>query len=466
MEISKEILDQYRSHFLSTRDPDLIQEFVDNLPYHLKKALKYNPKVFLQSFQIPPDTNWKFHLFRGGRGIGKSFASTSWLYEKIISGAKECAIVCATYSDFLKDIKPVFESHFLQDEIPTYNSMSHQYETKISYRLDKKKCKIKIYSSDQEIRGANIEYVICEEICKWCDCIPEKISSRFNTLVFGVRAKEGIKTQYFISSTPKPFKWFIDFQKEIDKENPIYSQITGSTLDNVFLSDEFKKTVTSMFKGTGFGRQEIYGDLVLEVQGALWNESMIQKQKISIQDYRRITKNLDILKTVVSIDPSVSHTDQSDETGIIVAQHLSDNNAYIIDDYSGKYSPDQWAKESVDAFNRYKADCFIAEKNNGGDLIASNIRTIFRNAPIHLVHAKKGKITRAEPISHLYIQNKVFHVESFPNCYEKLEYQMINYNGDLKCKSPDRLDAMVYALSHLLLNKSYAIRDLENLGDN
>jgi predicted phage terminase large subunit-like protein len=164
---------------------------------------------------------------------------------------------------------------------------------------------------------------------------------------------------------------------------------------------------------------------------------------------KALIKTTDILpnftRTVVAIDPAVTSNKHSDETGIVVCAKGSDDKFYVLDDVSGRYTPDQWAKMAVETYYKYDADKIIAEVNNGGDLVERVIRTVDNNISYGSVRATKGKYLRAEPISALYEQNRVKHLKPF----QFLEDQMANYNPTTFSGSPDRLDALVWGITEL-----------------
>ena len=176
------------------------------------------------------------------------------------------------------------------------------------------------------------------------------------------------------------------------------------------------------------------------MEGALWNRNMISKALVKTTD---VLPNF--TRTVVAIDPAVTQNKNSNETGIVVCAKGTDDKFYVIDDVSGKYSPDAWAKVAVETYYKYDADKIIAEVNNGGDLVERVIRTIDNNISYGSVRATKGKYLRAEPISALYEQNRVKHLKPF----QFLEDQMANYNPTTFTGSPDRLDALVWGITEL-----------------
>jgi predicted phage terminase large subunit-like protein len=176
----------------------------------------------------------------------------------------------------------------------------------------------------------------------------------------------------------------------------------------------------------------------MRVDGALWKRDGIAAARVSqAPDLRRI---------VVGVDPAVTANAASDETGIIVAGLGFDGRYYVLGDYSGRYSPDQWASRVVKAYRDHKADRVIAERNQGGDLVEQNLRTVDRTLPVTTVHAKRGKALRAEPVSSLYEQGRVSHVGALA----ALEDQMTAWDPAGDAESPDRVDALVYALTELM----------------
>ena len=202
--------------------------------------------------------------------------------------------------------------------------------------------------------------------------------------------------------------------------------------------------LSEKYENTRLGRQELYAEVLDDVEGALWSPSMIEKTRVKeIPDMQRV---------VVAIDPAVSNNEDSDETGIIVVGKGFDNRYYILEDLSDRMSADTWANVAINAYYKHKCDRIIAEVNNGGDLVERLIRTVDREVPYKKVHASRGKLVRAEPISALYEQEKVSHVGSFP----KLEDQMCSYTLDSK-SSPDRLDALVWGLTELSKSSGQAI---------
>jgi len=450
-------IDQFRAKFQ--------QIPLSDRPKYLKKMspgelrfLFQNPQIFLFDKQIPPSTNWRYHWYRGGRGIGKTFASTSWLYEKIINGAREVAIVGPDYSTLIKEILPIFESHFPPDQIPKFNGKDNMYKCHNG-------CIVKVYSSETEIRGLNAEYGIAEEICKWCDGIPDKIKDRFRLFNLGVRSRRAKPNpQIFIASTPKPFPIFIEFEKEFLAGNPDYSMVIAETKENIYLSEATKRAYYAEYGNTRFGRQELYGDLLVDNPDALWKADILEKCHITQQVFDKLLRDgvLKVIKAVVAADPAVTTNKFSDETGLIAACLCSDNKVYILEDASGKLTPEQWASKAVELYKKYNAAHIIMESNQGGNLLEQAIKTVDRYVRTQLIHASVGKQTRFEPVVMAYERGEVYHVGNLLG----LESQMLSYNPYLgNQSSPDRADAAAYCVYYLLLGQAAPVqRSTKNFG--
>ena len=190
------------------------------------------------------------------------------------------------------------------------------------------------------------------------------------------------------------------------------------------------------YEGTNLGRQELYAEIIEDFEGALWSRNMIEEA--------RTQEDIPLSKIVVAVDPAVTANKDSDETGILVCGKEYNGEYYVLEDLSGRHSADKWGRIVVNAFYEWEANIITAEVNNGGDLVERLIRNIDDNVPYRAVRATRGKILRAEPIAALYERRKVHHVGAFP----ELESQMCSYTGETNA-SPDRLDALVWALTEL-----------------
>jgi phage terminase large subunit-like protein len=211
----------------------------------------------------------------------------------------------------------------------------------------------------------------------------------------------------------------------------------GSTFENYSLAAAALQTYRDRYEGTKLGRQELYGEVLDDIEGALWTHTVIDRQRIKRENLPELRR------VVVALDPAVTTNDESAETGIIIAAKGEDGRYYILGDLSGRHSAELWARKAVHAYYEFKADRIVGEVNQGGDLIERMLRIIDPKITYKSVSATRGKIVRAEPIAALYEQGKVSHVGAFP----ALEDQMCTYAGT--GKSPDRFDALVWALTEL-----------------
>lgn len=251
-----------------------------------------------------------------------------------------------------------------------------------------------------------------------------------------------------ITTTPRPTKLFRSILAEKD------TFVTkGTTLDNRrHLSPKFMERVYRKYEGTRLGRQELGGEVLDDNPGALWKTSMIEAHRVA-------RAPAELRRVVIGVDPSVSSDETSAETGIIAAGVApckckggeAELHGFVIDDVSEIYTPDEWAQAVAKAYHDHEADRVVAEVNNGGDLVESNLRTLGDSSISYEgVHASRGKAIRAEPVSALYEQGKIHHVGTFP----KLEDQMTQWNPLTDAKSPDRLDALVWAMTKLMLGEA------------
>jgi predicted phage terminase large subunit-like protein len=251
----------------------------------------------------------------------------------------------------------------------------------------------------------------------------------------------GSQPRVLITTTPKPTKLL----KAIIAD-PKTHVTRGRTADNVAnLAPSFVSSIMARYAGTRLGRQELDAEVLSDTPGALWKLD-------DIEAARSLPADLPTLRrVVVAIDPAVSNNENSDETGIIVAGRADDGHAYVLADYSLKASPDGWAREAVKAYHRHHADRIIAEVNNGGALVETTVRMVDPNVSYKAVHASRGKAVRAEPIAALYEQRRVHHVGTFPLLEDQMSAFTSDFDRGRAGYSPDHVDALVWALSELMV---------------
>jgi phage terminase large subunit-like protein len=373
-------------------------------------------------------TNW---LVKAGRGFGKTRVGA----EQVRKWAKDFPIVNLV-GPTVADVRDVMvrgigaNSSIMEicrrDERPEYEP------SKRRLTWPNGAVSLLFTAEDPEsLRGPQHMKVWGDELAAWKypDATMEQIE-------FGLRL--GSSPQGVYTTTPKNTKLV---RRLVDDPNTIVT--SGSTYDNkANLAPKFFSTVVNRHEGTRMGRQELMGELLTDNPGALWTLTAIDLDRIGFLP-------AGLTRIVVGVDPAVTSNEESCETGIVIAaMGLSPEGKddiphfYVIDDLSLLGSPDEWAQKVVVAYAEQKADRIIAEVNNGGDLVEAILRTKRLEFAYQAVHATRGKIRRAEPISALYEQHRVHHVGAFP----QLEDQMCDYVPGKTKQSPDRMDALVWAL--------------------
>jgi predicted phage terminase large subunit-like protein len=283
------------------------------------------------------------------------------------------------------------------------------------------------------LRGPQHDAAVCDALGSWARL------ETWDMLMFRLRL--GRKPRCLVATTPRPTKLIREI---LAREGRDVVVTRGSTYENrANLAPGFFDQVIRKYEGTRLGRQELLAEVLEDVPGALWNREQL--------DQRRRDLALDLQRIVVAIDPAVTSGEEADETGIVVAGKDGNDHGYVLQDLSGRYSPADWARSAIAAYRAHKADRIVAETNNGGEMVEATLRMVDPNIPFIAVHASRGKIVRAEPVAALYEQGRVHHIGMFA----ELEDQMCGFTTDFDREragfSPDRVDALVWALSDLMV---------------
>ena len=289
--------------------------------------------------------------------------------------------------------------------------------------------RIKGFSAEKpdRLRGPQHHGAWCDELAAW------ERPEAFDQLQFGLRL--GTHPQVIVTTTPRPTK----IVKEILKD-PETVVTRGSTYENKDnLAASTLVTLQNKYENTRLGRQELFGEILDDNPGALWTRVGIESARIKLDALPPFTR------VVVGVDPAVTNTEESDSTGIITCGMTADGHYYVLDDSTTKASPQEWATVAVNCYEKYKADRIVAETNNGGDLVIHLLQQVKPTVSTKKVTATRGKYLRAEPIAALYEQGRVHHVGYF----SALEDQMCEYEPGVTQNSPDRMDALVWALTEL-----------------
>jgi phage terminase large subunit-like protein len=379
--------------------------------------------------------NWRVWCLLGGRGSGKTRAGAEWVRgvacgEDVSGEPARIALVGKTMHDvravMIEGVSGLLSVHPGHDR-PVFEPSKRRLTWKNGAVAE-------MFSADEVegLRGPQFSAAWCDELAKWRD--PE---AAWDMLQFGLRL--GAHPQVVVTTTPRPSA----FLKKIMADKATMT-VRLATADNALnLAPAFLAEMNRRYAGSTLGRQELLGEIVEDGFESLWRRSWI--------DAARVAAAPEMRRVVVALDPPVTATLQSDACGIIVAGLGVDGRAYVLADRTiqGR-TPDVWAKAAVAAYDDYEADRMVAEVNQGGDLVIGVVQQYRQNLPVVKVRATRGKWVRAEPVASLYAEGRVVHVGRF----DALEDQLVAFgiDGTVKGKSPDRADALVWAITDLLLS--------------
>lgn len=380
-----------------------------------------------------------------GRGWGKTRVLSEAIHKYAMDnpGAR-MALVGRTTSD-VRDVLILGDSGILEvtppDERPRYRPMVRRV-------VWENGAEAMTFSAERPdgIRGAQFHAAFCDEIGSYRTNSGSSLMNAFDQIKVATRLGEFPKI--FVATTPRRVPQIIDLVEQADKKPDQVLLIRGSTLANRHLSESYKEVITGMYDGTALGRQEIEGELLSDVEGALLHQGVIDEhRRDDVPD--EFWKSLPY--RVVGVDPSVSATPK-DECGIVVCgataeKKLYKRDGFVLEDASVLGPPAVWAKEVVRMARKYRA-VVVAEDNQGGEMVRMVIQEQDPKVPVTLVRSKAGKKARAEPVGLAYERGRVHHTDWFG----LLESQLTTWAPDEGMASPDRLDALTHALTALLVN--------------
>ena len=395
-------------------------------------------------------------LILAGRGFGKTRAGAEWV-AKQMRDQPGCrvALVAATFSDG-RDTMVEGESGLLSvldDAELRGGTRDGGFNRSLGELFHENGSRAKVYSSERprQLRGPQHHFAWCDEAASWEDASKgTEYDTTWSNLLLGLRLGEN--PQAVVTTTPKPCRLIVG-----TREKPgLLAKATitrGNTYENLGnLAPTFRDAILDQYEGTRLGRQELMAEVLTEVPGALWTYDLIEEG--------RLREAPPLRRVVVGVDPAATKT--GDRTGIIIAgvgqcrcKGSPEEHGFVLDDYSLKATPKEWGERVVQGMADYEGDRVVAEVNNGGEMVEHVLRTIDAKIPYKAVHAQKSKQARAEPISALYEQGRVHHIGT----HQDLEDELCSWEPDSGAPSPDRLDALVWALSELMLgNKDYSSR--------
>ncbi len=385
--------------------------------------------------QLPPPGDWQVWLLLAGRGFGKTRTLAEWVCQQAGSGqAGRIALVAATAAD-ARDVLVEGQSGILAVSPPWFRPVYEPSKRRLTWPNG---AMATTFSAEEpeRLRGPQHGAAVCDELGAWSR--PET----WDMLQFGLRL--GRYPRCLVATTPRPTKLIREL---LAREGRDVTVTRGSTYENrVNLAPGFFDQIIRKYEGTRLGRQELNAELLDDVPGALWSGARLEELRWPV--YKSVP---DLVRIVIAIDPATTSGEDADETGIIVAGKDARGHGYVLGDTSGRYPPTDWARLGISLYRQHKADRVVAEVNNGGDMVEATLRMVDPNVAYTAVRATRGKVVRAEPVAALYEQGRIHHIGAFPT----LEDQMCGFTPDLDRKtagfSPDRVDALVWALTDLLV---------------
>ena len=412
-----------------------LQSSLSELPPQLQAALQARATWLniARPDQIAPPGDWTTWLIKAGRGWGKTRTGAEDVaWAGLSNPGWRIAVVAPTFAD-ARDTCVEGESGLLA-VIPSI--CVETWNRSLGEMILTNGTRYKLFGAEEpeRLRGPQHHRAWCDELAAW------RVPATWDQVQFGLRL--GVNPQAIITTTPKPTPLVRSLVK---RSRTLVT--SGSTFDNAAnLSASALEGLRERYDNTRLGRQELYAELLVDTPGALWT--------VSILDEKRTQSPPDLQRVIVAVDPSGTKGDgNGDDIGIVVAGLGTDGRGYVLADRTCQLSPDGWARRAVAAYHEFRADRIVAERNFGGAMVEAVIRSTDKNVSYKEVTASRGKIARAEPVAALYEQGKISHVGSFL----ELEDQMCSMtaSGYVGEGSPDRADALVWALSELMVEAPY-----------
>lgn len=411
-------------------------------------ALEFDWQFWARQNQLAPTGDWSVWMLMAGRGFGKTRCGAEWVRaEAKLVG--RIALVGPTAAD-VRDVMVEGESGLLAVSPPGERPEYEPSKRRVTFPNGSiATC----YSADEpeRLRGPQHGAAWCDEAGAW------RYPEAWDMLMFGLRL--GTDPRAVVTTTPKPVKLIREILAD-----PGTLVTRGSTYDNrANLAPTFLRKIVAKYEGTRLGRQELNAELLEDIPGALCSRAMIEARRMTrvpagLPPYeaagyhQALAEALGLYRIVVAVDPSGASGEDdegADEIGIVAAGVDHDEVGYVLEDASGLYSPEGWAKKAVELYDRWGADRIVAERNFGGAMVESTIRAERRSVPVTMVTASRGKAVRFEPIAALYEKKRVVHVGTFPALEDQIcSFTRSGYQGP---GSPDRADAGVWCLSDLML---------------
>ena len=434
--------------WLASATQDQVDDFLEGLSDNALMALPWMFEFWALPHQLPPEGAWKTWVIMGGRGAGKTRAGSEWVRAQVegslpkdMGSARRVALVGETV-DQVREVMIFGDSGIMAcsppDRRPEWQAGRHQL-------VWPNGAVAQVFSAHEpdSLRGPQFDAAWVDELAKW-----KKGQETWDQLQFALRL--GDNPRQVVTTTPQN----VGVLKAILKNPSTVKTHAPTAANRAYLAASFLEEVQTRYAGTSLGRQELDGELLETVEGALWQQGALDRARVATVPH--------LNRIVVAVDPPVTGHKGSDECGIVVVGAFTEGppqnwRAVVLEDASVTgASPDEWARAAIAAMDRHKADRLVAEVNQGGDLVETMIRQIDPLVPYRAVHATRGKMVRAEPVAALYEQGRVSHVAGL----RRLEEQMCQMtNGGYRGKgSPDRVDALVWGLTDLVVEPAEKYR--------
>ena len=381
--------------------------------------------------QLPPQAEgWRTWLLMAGRGFGKTRAGAEWVHAVASSRpGVRIALVGATIAD-ARAVMVEGVSGLLS--VAKLRRKRLLWEPSLGRLKWPNGSEAQLFSGDNAdgLRGPEHDVAWCDELAKW-----READAAWDNLQFGLR--RGRSPRALVTTTPRPIKLI-----ERILADPWSVVTKGRTNDNVNLDEKFVEVMTATYGGTRLGRQELDGELIADVEGALWPRELIDRARADApEQFDRI---------VVGVDPPAGAGEGCDACGIVVAGRREGLLYVLADESCQGLRPEGWANRVATAVARWDADIVVAEANNGGAMVGSVLKAAEVGVRVKLVHASRGKAARAEPVALRFESGRAFFAGSFPELEDELAGLTAGGGYEGPTRSPDRADAMVWAMTELL----------------
>lgn len=434
-------------------DPDARSAFMASLSETEAQRLLHSWRFWGRPEQIAPSGAWWLWFVIAGRAWGKNATGAQWVHSEAERRPGAVGFLASrTLGDVEKTILAHPRSGLLATQRP-WNPCEHRKGDQALVYANG--TRLHFYSSERpdQARGPEHDFGYGDEFATWLRVADVAGNTLFDNLLMGLRGSAGGPPQALFTSTPRPTtKLHIDQARKLSESlrsefgtDDAVRVTRGRMLDNrTNLPAEYVASMLAKYGGTRLGQQELEGEILEAIEGALWREDYFDDRRALPERVKRV---------VVAVDPAVSTEENSNQTGIIKVARGLDDHLYGVKVRSACATPAQWARLAIElAHEPPVADCIVAEVNNGGDLVESNIRSVEggRKVRVVKVHASRGKARRAEPVASIYEQRRAHHCGD-PDQWRRCEYQMTMtdveaYQGE---GSPDDMDALVWGAFEL-----------------